>query len=101
VYERALDTLEAAADRSTLATGVAVLNNCFVLAQTTPLRTCNSLLSLGSMPFIVRTMCIQNALCSLMHNLAMLQLEGKRELGDWEVVISVSAPALALSDCCC
>jgi hypothetical protein len=101
VYNRALDSLEGAADRSVVATGVTTLNDCLAFAQFNPIRTCVSLLTLGTMPYILYVMCIQTAVSSAMYGVAMDQLEGRGELGDWELAIVVSAPASVLSYCCC
>jgi hypothetical protein len=100
VYDRALDTLMDAADRSIMTTGLATLNDCFAFAHINPLATCASLLSLGTMSHILCVMCAQTAVCSMIHNTAMRQLEGELELGDWEAAIIVSVSALVLCVCC-
>jgi hypothetical protein len=94
VCERALDTLEDAADKAMMTTAVAALNRCVAGAHTNAARTCVSLLSLGSLPGIVYSVCMQTALSGLVYGTAMSQLRGIKELGDWETVIDVSAPAV-------
>jgi hypothetical protein len=97
VCERALDTLEEAADKGMVTTAVITFNRCVDCAQIDPLRTCVSLLPLGSLTSIVHSLCTQTALSGLIHLKAMSQLEGVIELGDWEALITVSALALLLS----
>jgi hypothetical protein len=93
IYESALGTLEDAADRSIMSKGLATLNDCYAFPHVNPLGTCVSLLSLGCMPYAVFVMCAKTAVSSLMQHVAMQQLEGELELGDWETVIDVSASA--------